>query len=269
MAFSNDPVPVNSDPQPLHLEPSELGTKEYWDHLYTTELSNHASDPTDTGTNWFDDSNAQDKVIEYLSTLSLPQSMTSFLDLGTGNGALLFGLRDDGWAGRMLGVDYSERSVEFARRIAVSRRMERKEEGLEEEKEDVEFRWHDILNTPPEQLFYNGTEGQWDVVLDKGTFDAISLSAETDANGRRVSEGYRGQVLKLVRDGGIFLVTSCNWTEEELGKWFEGVKEGDTEGVTEGVGFEKVGRVQYRSFSFGGVQGQTISTLCFRKMVRR
>merc|ERR1712000_575029 len=47
--------------KPNHLEPSQLGTKEYWDNLYITELSNHALDPTDEGTIWFDDSAAEDK----------------------------------------------------------------------------------------------------------------------------------------------------------------------------------------------------------------
>jgi len=48
----------------------------------------------------------------------------SVLDLGTGNGHFLMRLREgegdgeEGWGGRLLGVDYSEKSVEFARRIA-------------------------------------------------------------------------------------------------------------------------------------------------------
>ncbi|KAI1646973.1 S-adenosyl-L-methionine-dependent methyltransferase [Daldinia loculata] len=255
--------------KPTHLEPSELGTKEYWDSLYTAEISNHAHNPADTGTVWFDDSDAEAKVIDFLSDpdseLHLSLEESSFLDLGTGNGSLLFGLRDAGWQGRMLGVDYSRQSVEFARRIAESRSQDTETES----EKPVEFREHDILQTPASALLADVQQPQgWDVVLDKGTFDAISLSSETDpASGRRVSESYRARVAPLVRDGGLFLVTSCNWTEEELKSWFEGArKDGEDDGDARGWRFDLVGRVEYPSFSFGGVKGQTISSLCFKKV---
>ncbi|KAI0127911.1 hypothetical protein BJ170DRAFT_581162 [Xylariales sp. AK1849] len=248
--------PSDGDPavKPAHLEPSELGTKEYWDALYTAEITNHAQNPSDLGTNWFDDSGAQDKVIDFLSehfssNLDDAQQTTAFLDLGTGNGELLFGLRDARWRGRILGVDYSERSDEDDAEVDII--------GASE---PVEFTHHDILATPPSALLAGEQDAGWDVVLDKGTFDAISLSSATDSQGRRVNEGYRDTVLQLVREGGLFLITSCNWTEEELEKWFVGItKTGEN-------GFEKVARIEYRSFSFGGVKGQTISSLCFRKV---
>lgn len=101
----------------------------------------------------------------------------------------------------------------------------------------------------------------WDVVLDKGTFDAISLSEEKDSQGRRICEGYKGRIVNLVKKGGLFLVTSCNWTEEELEGWF-----GESSARVQEGEFVKVGKVNYPSFSFGGVKGQTISTLCFQRM---
>ncbi|KAI0527831.1 hypothetical protein F5B22DRAFT_632416 [Xylaria bambusicola] len=258
--------------RPAHLEPSKLGTREYWDELYTTELANHAHDPADTGTAWFDDSDAEAKLIEFLEEserageFGLDVRNTSFLDLGTGNGALLFALRDNGWEGAMLGVDYSALSVRFARRIERARR-------------DVHFAEHDILHSPATALlderYAPSIRRGWDVVLDKGTFDAISLSAETirddaDADTRRVNEVYGTRILPLVREGGLFLITSCNWTEAELRSWFGAAREilpndGEGNGYW---GFEVVGRVEYRSFSFGGVKGQTISSLCFRKVRR-
>lgn len=243
---------------------------------------------------WFDDSDAEAKVIEFLEDFApeeagglLPpgaKGAASFLDLGTGNGSLLFGLRDAGWRGRMLGVDYSRRSVEFARRIARSRSTttattgaeaeeEEEEEGKEKdtEPEDVEFLEHDILLTPPSALLSGAQSRGWDVVLDKGTFDAVSLSSETDParGGRRVGESYRARILPLVRGGGgLFLVTSCNWTEEELRGWFVGggADEQEEDEEARAWKFEEVGKVEYPSFSFGGVKGQTISTLCFRKV---
>ena len=116
------------------------------------------------------------------------------------------------------------------------------------------------------------SDAGWDVVLDKGTFDAVSLSAERDGQGRRLCEGYGERVLALLRRGGIFVVTSCNWTEKELREWFEGAGAGTetetkTRQTTGRARLRLVGRIEYPSFSFGGVKGQTISTLCFEKVV--
>ncbi|KNB08708.1 hypothetical protein FOXG_09469 [Fusarium oxysporum f. sp. lycopersici 4287] len=253
----NNSSTMSSNEKPQHLEPSKLGTKQYWDDLYTNEITNHTADPSDIGTVWFDDSDAEAKILEFLDGLLDPSDpdspvlshdTTTFLDLGCGNGSLLFSLREEDWSARALGVDYSPQSIALARQIATTK------DDLEK---PVEFEEWDLIAGPYSPVL-NGeqTEG-WDVVLDKGTFDAISLSDEKDAQGRRLCECYRERVLPLVRKGGVFLVTSCNWTETELRGWFEKTSE---------EGFQVVGRVEYRSFSFGGHKGQTISTLCFRRV---
>lgn len=340
-----------------------------WDNLYVNEISNHAHDPEDRGTVWFDDSDAEAKMIAFLNRLdplaeaasddsdsdgdgdgddeaaagagnqdssssssSLPrlnQKTTTFLDLGTGNGSLLFGLRDAGWQGKMLGVDYSAKSVEFARQIARSRRAEDEDEDQDQDQDDeeheqqgqqddntrhegahgddIEFREYDILNGRPETLLpstvppappssgsttisrqgddndrgaatttIRGGEEGWDVILDKGTFDAISLYSSTSSHSqentatttRRPNEGYKAAVLPLVREGGLFLITSCNWTEDELARWFEGDDDIESKQQQQQWRFKKVGRVNYPTFSFGGIKGQTISTLCFVKVRR-
>ncbi|KAK0674290.1 S-adenosyl-L-methionine-dependent methyltransferase [Cercophora samala] len=267
-----------AESKPTHLEPSKLGTKAYWDALYTTELSTHASDPTLEGTVWFDDSDAEAKILSYLSpgsdsdsehsssssssshpSPSHPHNLSpptaSILDLGCGNGSLLFSLRDDGWSGHLLGVDYSEQSVALAKSIAASRENE--------DLKSVEFKVWDVLNGPLSDILPPASGGGWDLVLDKGTFDAVSLSSETDSLGRRINEGYGERVLQLLKVGGIFLVTSCNWTEAELQGWFET----STAPNDEKTKLRMAGRIDYPSFSFGGVKGQTISTLCFEKVV--
>jgi SAM-dependent methyltransferase len=241
-----------------------------WDSLYTTEITNHSLDPSDEGTIWFDDSAAEDKIIAFLDDKivnerilgnSITKDNCTFLDLGTGNGHFLFRLREGGdsqgeeedgsgaWRGRMLGVDYSEKSVEFARRIAGDKGF-----GAGTREREVEFRWWDLMSQIPVGVVLGGgNEKGWDVVLDKGTFDAISLSEEKDASGRRICEGYKKRVVPLIREGGILLVTSCNWTEEELAAWFQGGE------------LEYADIIKYKSFSFGGKKGQTISSVCFRK----
>ena len=160
----------------------------------------------------------------------------------------------------MLGVDYSPQSVQLARRVAA-------EEEVAGNPLIVFEEW-DVLNGDPATVLQHpdlpasiGEGGGFDVVLEKGTFDAISLSDEKDGKGRRLCEGYRESVLPLVKKGtGLFVLTSCNWTEEELKSWFV-----TKEAEEDGDGFEVASRVEYRTFSFGGVKGQTISTLCFRR----
>lgn len=219
---------------------------------------------------WFDDSDAEEKMLEFILRLtpsyepesdddddeedgvppntSLSQDTTSFLDLGCGNGSILFALRRAGFNGPLHGVDYSPQSVALARQIA----------DAEDELKDVVFSQWDLLNDDVSVAL--GSQGQgYDVLLDKGTFDAISLSAATNDDGKRIMEGYRPRALSLVKNGGLFLITSCNWTEDELKGWFVNVED-ESNGK-----FDVVGRVKYRTFSFGGVKGQTISTLCLRK----
>ncbi|UNI21538.1 Protein-lysine N-methyltransferase efm4 [Purpureocillium takamizusanense] len=289
---------TGAERQPAYLEPAELGTKEYWNKLYTNELCNHAADPSDIGTVWFDDSDAEAKMVEFLADLereqqpqnqeeekgeeegnkspsspALARGTSSLLDLGCGNGSLLFALRDDGWSARALGVDYSPQSVALARQVAASRAEEQQQEEDDGKDGDdggesrpppsaVEFSEWDVFAGDSSTVLNGAQTSGWDVVLDKGTFDAISLSDARDpATGRRLCECYRECVLRLVRPGGIFLVTSCNWTEEELRAWFVP----PTAQRSETGQFDVAGRVQYRTFSFGGVKGQTISTLCFRR----
>lgn len=178
---------------------------------------------------------------------------TSFLDIGTGNGHMLFALLDAGWVGPMVGVDYSLQSIELAEavfecRIPIDIPM------------NVTFKQYDILSGKdfPRILGVDVGSG-FDVVLDKGTFDAISLSSERDSSGRHVCESYGSCVLPLVKNGGLFIITSCNWTEEELRGWFEG-KEGHHQPY-----FKLKDRLRYPQFTFGGKSGQSVVTLVFVK----
>lgn len=173
---------------------------------------------------------------------------------------MLFLLREEGgFEGRMVGVDYSAGGVELCRRLAGVKGVGLVSDGREggQGEGNVEFTEWDILNSAPHPSW---THPGFDVVLDKGTFDAVSLSDEVDARGRRVCEGYRDKVERLLKRGGVVVVTSCNWTEEELVGWFEGGGDGDGEG-----GLEMCGRVEYPVFRFGGRQGQSVQSVVFRR----
>ncbi|PVH96767.1 S-adenosyl-L-methionine-dependent methyltransferase [Periconia macrospinosa] len=252
---------------PTHLDPSSLGTREYWDSAYTTERANFSANTEDEGTVWFSDAGAEERMCSFLEDLAeegelvkedssdveesangageKKQAKTRFLDLGTGNGHLLFSLREDGWEGDLVGVDYSAQSIRLASEILASK--------PQDTHSGISFFEFDILSplSPPPAWLAEG----FDVLLDKGTFDAISLSDEKDAQGRRIVEGYRESVERLVKSGGRFLITSCNWTEEELRAWMEG----------EQSAFVYEDKVKYPSFTFGGKTGSSVCTICFRR----
>lgn len=264
-----------STTKPSHLAPSELGNKAQcvtlhleeplpitnlhyssWDDVYAREIANHQADPSDEGTIWFDDSGAEEKVTEFLESLELgapddgdavDNPALRIADIGTGNGHLLFALRDEGWKAQLVGLDYSPASVELCRRIAA----ERSAGDAGEDTAPVDFHVFDILQ---------GVPGAWaspafDAVLDKGTFDAISLSdAAVAADGRRGCEVYAEKAAALLKPGsGYLVVTSCNWTADELTRWF------DIPALT------RFRTIAFPSFQFGGVEGQTVSAVCFRR----
>jgi len=172
----------------------------------------------------------------------------------------------------MLGIDYSQDSITLAEKI-------REERG--DEYKDIKFKTIDFVRSERvksnlllreddhavdsketsvdgvEQAKEEEGEEAWDVVLDKGTFDAISLSDET-VHEQRLDEIYIQKVGEYVKeDTGILLITSCNWTEDELKSKF----------LAGGV-LSFFGRIKYPSFTFGGATGSTIASVAFKRKSR-
>ncbi|KAK3701508.1 Protein-lysine N-methyltransferase efm4 [Vermiconidia calcicola] len=266
-----------TEPHRRQLDPSELGTKEYWDVVYDRELRNHENDADDEGTVWFSESNAEDAVVRQLNKLqeagflrrdgvsgddSQPDNVTErakhaassqssrFLDLGTGNGHMLYQLReedDDGnvWSGEMIGVDYSEASIKLAQGIATQ-----KYGNDTELPASLCFYCWDLLSSPPGDWLADG----FHVVLDKGTFDAISLM-DHEAASRHPCETYRHKVTPLLKAGGFLFITSCNWTKDELLDWL----------VTEEGELAFFDEAKYPTFIFGGRTGQSIVTIVLQR----
>ncbi|KAJ5235363.1 uncharacterized protein N7469_004531 [Penicillium citrinum] len=215
----------------------------------------------------------------------------SVLDLGTGNGSMLALLRKKGgFTGDFVGVDYSAQSIWLARELQRTRghsayHTDSDEDDSEEDGEvssettnagelpEIRFEEWDILGSkailspfgkevsPAETdemlSWFPYSRGGFDIVLDKGTFDAISLAE--DAKETRVCERYPDIVRRLIRAGGFLMVTSCNWTEEELVHWFTAAQGSDR--------FIVWGRVEYPRFRFGGQEGQGVCTVCFQRVV--
>lgn len=103
----------------------------------------------------------------------------------------------------------------------------------------------------------------FDILIDKGTFDAISLSAdETGPTGpvsstlsRRAYVENAHRVL-AVNGSGLYIITSCNWTAEELQEEFE-----------KSHLFSLVSEVPaLNTFTFGGVKGADTVCLVFKRL---
>lgn len=226
-----------SSDSPVELQPSKLGTKQYWDDFYKMEKKNFEENPEDLGECWFNDSNAEDKMCEFIFTeVELPEYKVC--DLGTGNGHLLFQLYEEGLRGDLIGVDYSETSIDFANQVALDKGFE------------VKFEQSDLLIN--NDKFTESHIQHFNLVLDKGTLDAIALNDTKYENEKLGVQVYPSNVAKLVQKDGILLITSCNFTEIEL-----------TNMITKNGDFEKWKRIDYPVFEFGGQKGSTICSVAF------
>lgn len=114
--------------------------------------------------------------------------------------------------------------------MEIARRAEIHDQNQDEDEREISV--NDVVcDWRTEDLLRHDFQGeQWDLVLDKGTFDALCLSDTTvKGDGRLPSVVYPEKVGELVKEGGYFLITSCNfteeeikrrWTKEKLGEWY-------------------------------------------------
>lgn len=171
------------------------------------------------------------------------------LDLGTGNGHLLYSMneelmeRDMDYKFKFTGIDYSPDSVAFCKEIG------------HQKYPDGPFEFEQVDLLLKDQKFLNN---KFDIILDKGTLDAIALNQDPLPEfGNKIGmEVYASQVKQMMNPNSILLITSCNFTEEEL------IKIITENGTNELSVYEKI---DYPSFQFSGVKGSTICSVSFIK----
>jgi len=195
-------------------------------------------------------------MVEWAQTRVPPRSSPNILDIGSGNGHLLFAMVEAGYgASRLTGIDYSQGSVDLSIAIAKQRALD--DASDEHAYGSIVFAAYDFLDAGspiPSPQDDNTSDGAWDLILDKGTYDAISLM-DNDAQGNVPLDKYPPRVATLLKPGGHFLITSCNFTEDELKERF----------ATPVFGLEYQDSVPYRKFTFGGKTGSSYATVAFTK----
>ncbi|POW10674.1 hypothetical protein PSTT_05864, partial [Puccinia striiformis] len=231
------------------LPPSRLGTQAFWDDNYGRELENFC-EGGDEGEVWFGEASS-DEILDWIARY-LPSPLTptspSFSGPEDAIGQLtgwLFGGLSDG--NRLLvQLDRAQRQRSLGRRASTG----------------------SDSSGPPD------SKG-WDLITDKGTFDAICLSEDT-IDGRKLEFVYPEKILDLlVKPGGIFLITSCNWTEEELIQKFVSPNIGQpllilpflhrhSPKLNVELCFKFHSKIPRACFSFGGSKGSTITTIAFQ-----
>ena len=181
-------------------EPSALGTRAHWKGEYSADLHRYGEqgdpmlrsltaaahedsedDDEEAGQLWFGASVAAKHADLAAPFCATPGTLV--VDVGTGNGEVLCRLAERQRACSYIGTDYIADACVLARRVATSQRRDWNEQcagrGDTVQLPSIDFIVDDIFRSSLQA-------GSFDVVLDKGTLDALSLVVAGGAQGDAV-----------------------------------------------------------------------------------
>ncbi|CAD5213540.1 unnamed protein product [Bursaphelenchus xylophilus] len=232
---------TSENPLNVDFECSKLGTKEYWDQRYAQDLETFR-DCGEEGEIWFGKT-AENRIIKFVRE-NVPQS-AAILDLGCANGSILRKLFYKGYR-NLFGVDYSETAIRLAKECV-------------ENDEDVDspesFQFETVDLTSPDAL-PDSLKAKFDSLMDKGTWDAISLGSNPSDLIHRYVQCLSALFNDETEGNQYFVIISCNFTVEELTDFF--TKDGRFEVHAE--------LPNTNTFCFGGKVGKTTSGMAFKRI---
>ncbi|XP_065221075.1 EEF1A lysine methyltransferase 2 [Planococcus citri] len=212
------------------LDSSELGTQKYWDKAYSNELNNF-QDHGDVGEVWFGEESII-RILKWLNSYNCTKKDDPVVDLGCGNGMMLVELAREGYT-NLMGVDYSKQAIELASTVV---------KNLEYQS-IISFKACDVLCEDIADIKFS-------LALDKGTYDAICLNPE---NAKENRLKYIHKVYEMLRPQGLFIITSCNWTDSEITSHFKQY-------------FNLYSVIPTPEFKFGGKTGKLLSCLVLQRV---
>lgn len=211
---------------------SELGLKKYWDSHYQEEIGNY-DEHGDVGEIWFG-RGITSKMVSWIQKHYTDKETTRIIDIGCGNGFMLNSLLKVGYE-HLTGVDYSHEAILLAKKIASNL----------PNGSCITFSQQDILQDASENDL---PEEKFNVMVDKGTFDAICLNPAVD-DIQSLIDGYIHYISQRLHPDGHFIICSCNWTKEELCNHFSR--------------FKLIEEIPSSSMQFGGQKGNRVTCLIF------
>eukprot|EP00189_Rhodosorus_marinus_P011085 CAMPEP_0184743490 /NCGR_PEP_ID=MMETSP0315-20130426/6371_1 /TAXON_ID=101924 /ORGANISM="Rhodosorus marinus, Strain UTEX LB 2760" /LENGTH=388 /DNA_ID=CAMNT_0027214811 /DNA_START=137 /DNA_END=1303 /DNA_ORIENTATION=+ len=247
-ASRTSPVDPENDGenQPEHADEhvSELGKYEYWSSTYEKELEEFHKEGA-YGEDWFSRHTGRGRLRNFLEnqiTNTFGQSNIRLLDVGCGNGLFLMEAAQSEKITfqELLGIDYAMNGIEVCRAYHEKKLRNRgltraTQQGVDR----ITFRHMDFLDNCLETKSF-------DVVHDKGTLDAIYLSSNDNLG------LYMRNLASVLADRGLFVITSCNLTKEELMGLF---------GRPVFRSAKLLDELSHSSFTFGGQKGSAVTTL--------
>lgn len=210
---------------------SKLGNKDYWDKFYVKEIKQFDNNSELIGEVWFGEQ-VQNKIVAHINEKFNDKNL-KILDVGCGNAAFILKLAKLKYT-NLFGMDYSEISIDLSKKI------------LKDKLDDNTFNTIHLFQEDISQP--NGTEKDFNIIHDKGTFDAFLSNKEHSVS------TYIDYILKKSLNGTIFTLTSCNYSQPELTKMF----------LYENSNFELIDNVPHKSFNFGGSAGQVVTSLILK-----
>lgn len=136
----------------------------------------------------------------------------------------------------LTGIDYSENAIELSKEIA------------RDQKIDINYKLVDLLSAASVEEKLGGQ--QFDIIHDKGTYDAISLHPNNPTEKRNA---YIDNMYRICAEDGLLIVSSCNWTDEELC-------------ISLSKRFVKHKTIPTPTFKFGGKVGSVLTQIVFKRL---